>query len=70
MPVFQMHKLAHVTLQPKKRKTPYGKKNVLDVKYKRVYATTLLCHIKWKSSKRQPCFLFVPFACLPTLTFK
>lgn len=53
----------------KKEKHHMGKKNVLDVKYKRVYVTTLLCHIKWKSSKRQPCFLFVPFACLPTLTF-
>lgn len=45
------------------------KKHVLDVKYKRLYVTTFLCHIKWKSRKRQPCFLFFPFACLPTLTF-
>lgn len=55
-----------VTLQPKKHQV---KKilHVLDVKS--LYVTTLLCHIKQKSRKRQPCFLFFPFACLRTLTF-
>lgn len=41
----------------------------LDVKYKPLYVTTLLCHTKWKSRKRQTCLLFFAFACLPTLTF-
>lgn len=55
----------HAAKKEKHGKTHY----VSDVKYKQLYVTTLLCHNEWKSRRRQPCFLCVPFACLPTLTF-